>query len=281
MAGTTWGGGPPFVIEDPDTVIDDGLPAIDDEPTMLGDGPPTIPVPPPAEPVDVVIPPDPAQVAALVEEGRSVVDVVARTVSRLVGYGEIAELCSVGRAALVEAARVHQPGRTPFPSFAAQRLRWAMIDHVRRERHARGARRRAHAVATADLAAAAHAAEARATDGERTELPTQETARDALATALARRAEALAVGLVLAGRRGPAPELAPDPEDAVITRLAHAQLHAAVAQLPERQRTIVERYYFEEERLETIAEAIGVSKSWASRLHSQALLVLGRALRES
>lgn len=289
VVGSTVGGGPPFVIEDPDTVVDDGLVAIEDEPTLhggigadegAGDGPPTIPAGAPPEPVEVVIPRDAAQIAALVDEARGVVDRVARSVARLVGYREVPELCSVGRAALVEAARVHEAGRTPFVSFAAQKMRWAMIDHVRREGHARGARRRAHAVAASDLVAEVRGSEL-AADGRPPELPTEETARDALSAALARHAEALAVGLVIAERRGPVPDPALDPEHAVTERRAHEQLHAAVARLPERQRTIVERYYFEEERLERIAESIGVSKSWASRLHAQALAQLGRALRES
>ena len=84
MGSTTVGGGPPFVIEDHDTVVDDGL-SIDDEPTAIGglapgagDGPPTIPAEPPTEPLEVVIPRDPAQVAALVEDAGGVVERVAR-----------------------------------------------------------------------------------------------------------------------------------------------------------------------------------------------------------
>ena len=53
----------------------------------------------------------------------------------------------------------------------------------------------------------------------------------------------------------------------------------ALSLLPPRQRAIVERHYFGGERFDEIAESLGVSKSWASRLHAQAMAALAERLR--
>lgn len=269
MGATTSGDGPPYLIEDPDTVVDAHA-LIDDDATLA------------AEPLEVGAELAVAdgsisaeQLAARVGEASHLVDFLARVVSRATGYREAAELASVGREALVDAARAYDRARGRFEAFAAQRMRWKMIDHVRREGRHRGTRRRAHALAASEVVASAIGDEP--TSGA---LPTEEAAQGALATALARHAEALVVGLVLGGAGPDAlPDSGPDPERAVVELRAREVLHAAVAALPERQRTIVERHYFHEERFDHIAESLGVSKSWASRLHAQALIDLGRALR--
>ncbi|PIW01840.1 MAG: RNA polymerase subunit sigma, partial [Deltaproteobacteria bacterium CG17_big_fil_post_rev_8_21_14_2_50_63_7] len=38
-------------------------------------------------------------------------------------------------------------------------------------------------------------------------------------------------------------------------------------------------YYFEDRRFDEVAEELGISKSWASRLHAKALSLLGKQLR--
>jgi RNA polymerase sigma factor for flagellar operon FliA len=75
------------------------------------------------------------------------------------------------------------------------------------------------------------------------------------------------------------PDAADDPEErASRAELAQAVRHA-VRELPERERALVERHYFDDERFDQIAQDLGISKSWASRLHSQAIERLGELLR--
>lgn len=257
---TTVGGGPPFVIEDPDTLIDDTeLPLGDDDGAGPTDRPP------------------PLTMASLVDEARGMIEPLAKSVARQVGYrGELAELCSVGRAALVEAASAYDAARTVFEGFAAKKVRWAMIDHVRKETRGRGISRRATALASSDWVS-----EAMAEAPADTALPTEESARAALAGALATHAAAMAVGLIAArsSRTDRIPDSSPDPEAAVEERRTLERLRDAIGRLPDQQRALVERHYFHEERFDRIAESLGVSKSWASRLHAQAIADLGRSLR--
>jgi RNA polymerase sigma factor FliA len=55
-----------------------------------------------------------------------------------------------------------------------------------------------------------------------------------------------------------------------------AQIRHAVASLPEKQRFVVERYFYKETKLYEIADELGVTPSWVSKLLSAAL----KALRE-
>jgi RNA polymerase sigma factor for flagellar operon FliA len=217
----------------------------------------------------------PAQIAALVEEARELVSPVARKVAREVGFrSDQEELQSVGRATLVEAARDFDAARSRWKAWAIQRLRWAMLDHLRRENFGRAARRAAALVASETVAAAS--------PSDRPPAATDEEARTELGAALAGHAAAMAVGLVLRQASSPDALADPglDPERAVELRLLLGRLREAIQRLPERQRALVERHWFGGERLDAIAASMGLSKSWASRLHGQAMLELGRTLRE-
>jgi len=46
---------------------------------------------------------------------------------------------------------------------------------------------------------------------------------------------------------------------------------AAIEKLPEKERKLLEGYYFQQKTLEEAGAAIGQSKSWASRLHARAV----------
>jgi RNA polymerase sigma factor for flagellar operon FliA len=73
---------------------------------------------------------------------------------------------------------------------------------------------------------------------------------------------------------------APGPGDDLDRARWTARLRAAIAQLPDRPRALVTRHYFEGKSLLEAGAELGVSKSWASRLHSQAVDRL-RALMET
>ena len=48
-------------------------------------------------------------------------------------------------------------------------------------------------------------------------------------------------------------------------------MRAALAELPDKERRLLEIYYFGDEKLETAGKKLGLSKSWASRLHARAV----------
>jgi RNA polymerase sigma factor for flagellar operon FliA len=67
--------------------------------------------------------------------------------------------------------------------------------------------------------------------------------------------------------------------DAVLDngRLAR-RVRDAVGILPERERRLMELYYFGNKTLEEAGAILGLSKSWACRLHARAVDLLRRAL---
>jgi hypothetical protein len=55
----------------------------------------------------------------------------------------------------------------------------------------------------------------------------------------------------------------------------------ALEQLPERYRTILYAYYYQDLSLESIGRRLKLSKSWVSRLHAKALSMLHGILRNA
>jgi RNA polymerase sigma factor for flagellar operon FliA len=75
-------------------------------------------------------------------------------------------------------------------------------------------------------------------------------------------------------------EDAPDPVSVLVDRDNRRQLADAIAQLPERDRTIVSLYYFESLTLAEIGKVLGVTESRVSQLHTRAVLRLRAKLTE-
>jgi RNA polymerase sigma factor for flagellar operon FliA len=48
-------------------------------------------------------------------------------------------------------------------------------------------------------------------------------------------------------------------------------IHESIEELPEQEREIILMYYFKDLTLQEVSERLGLSKSWASRLHSRAV----------
>jgi RNA polymerase sigma factor for flagellar operon FliA len=64
---------------------------------------------------------------------------------------------------------------------------------------------------------------------------------------------------------------APGPADDLDGARRAARLRVAIAQLPDKPRALVTKHYFEGKSLLEAGAELGVSKSWASRLHAQAV----------
>jgi RNA polymerase sigma factor for flagellar operon FliA len=225
-------------------------------------------------------PPDSPAVLARLAEGLDLVDMLARQLRRQFGpYVQYDDLVSQGREALLAAARSFDPDRgLVFRRWANLRIRGAMIDSVRSSGNLpRRVYRKLRAVQAADrvheVAAEEHAAAPPGT-------PEQADAKitDQLGTA----AMAMAIGF-LARRSSDALEGIADPsaspEEAFGLAEILAAIRTAIAERPEAERHLLQRHYFEDANFDEAARELGLSKSWASRLHARAIEGLARTLR--
>jgi RNA polymerase sigma factor for flagellar operon FliA len=196
---------------------------------------------------------------------------------RLGGLLGMDELLAIARPALVEAASAYDPGRAPFVPYLVQRLKWAMLDEARRVR--RGRKVAARAAACAAIERLADDAERQA-ETEQAPLRSEAEYQADLSRLLAERAAAMALGLTSVPVKARHEEGPDTPEQLYRREELRRDIAAAVEGLPERQRALVERHYYADEKFEAIAADLGVSKSWASRLHAQAIGTLAAALRK-
>jgi RNA polymerase sigma factor for flagellar operon FliA len=215
--------------------------------------------------------------ADLIREGLPVAEAVAKRVARrLGGLVQLDELHSIAKLALCDLVRSYDPSRAAFTAYLASKLKWAILDEVRRQTHGRSVTARLNAVMASERFGDAFDIEL----GARDEPPTIDDWQERLSAMLCGHAAALAVGLVSrgAGVTGVADAAASPEEHAARAELA-ARLRRSVEALPERERALIERHYYGGEPFEAIAGDLGISKSWASRLHERAISRIGKALR--
>lgn len=225
-------------------------------------------------------PPDSPEVLARIAEGLDVVDMLARQLRRQFGSCvQYDDLVSQGREALLGAARSFDADRgLVFRRWANLRVRGAMIDSVRsggnlprrvyRKLRAVQAANRVHEVAAEEQAAAPP--------------KTPEEADAKLADQLGTAAMAMAIGF-LSTRSSDALEHAQDPSTSPEEAVGHAELlaviRAAIAERPDAERHLLQRHYFDDVSFDEAARELGLSKSWASRLHARAVEGLARTLK--
>ena len=229
-----------------------------------------------------VPPQDPPEVVARIEEGLDLVDLLARQLRRQFGpHVQVDDLASQGREALLAAARSFDPERgVPFRRWANLRVRGAMIDAVRSQGNLpRRVYRKLRAMQAADLVHDAAAEEQAAAPPQ-----TPEAAAAALQGQLSSAAMAMALGfLSMKGDEALARAEDPDasPESQVSRAEIVAAVRAAIAERPEAERHLLERHYFDDVTFEEAARELGLSKSWASRLHARAIEGVAKALKRT
>lgn len=211
------------------------------------------------------------------------VEKIARQVRRSIGHGlDLEELVSFGREGLLDAARRFDASRgVPFKAYASFRVRGAVIDGVRSVGRLP---RRVHERLRA-LDAAARVSEGAAEDvlGSAPRGNAQDAER-ALDAHLAALATAMTVGLVSESASGEDGEPTPldaksSPEEALGRAELLAVVREAIGTLPHEEAELVRRHYLEDERFDRVASDLGLSKSWASRLHTRAIQRLANKLR--
>jgi RNA polymerase sigma factor FliA len=70
-------------------------------------------------------------------------------------------------------------------------------------------------------------------------------------------------------------------EEALGLAQARHLVREAISKLNEQERQLLEMYYYKELSLQEVGEALGLSKSWTSRLHARVIDKLQRLLRDS
>jgi len=184
------------------------------------------------------------------------------------------ELVALANAGLAEAASRYEPGRgVPFASFAWYRVNGAILDGLRqatqlpRRTWARLLTLRAASEYLENLAdrqaGAIEHGGAAATGADA--LAGVRRALSAIRTMYVTSLEAMRDrGFDVAGD-GPPPA-----ERIDASRLA-GRLRDALAQLSDRERALVTKHYWEGKNLVEAGAELGMSRSWASRLHAQAV----------
>jgi RNA polymerase sigma factor FliA len=208
------------------------------------------------------------------------VDLVARQMARRIATTvTLDDLRSFGREGLLQAARTFDESRgVPFRRWANLRIRGAMIDGVRQWGELpRRVYRELRALEAGDRMLEAYDEQDAAAPAT-----TAQEADDRLTAYLAGISTAIAVGTMAAAPRDSvdAEGRSVTPEDLVESAEMAARLRAIVAELSDRERTLIERHYFGDETLDAASASLGLSKSWGSRLHARAIESIARELRK-
>lgn len=213
------------------------------------------------------------------------VDIVAKQILRGMGsVVDLDELRSFGREGLLDAARRFDSGRgVPFRAYANFRVRGAIIDGIRSiSQLPRRAYERLNGMSAALKVSEGEADDVFTAPGA----ATRAQADQALSDHLAAMAAAISVGLIAPSAVGEDGEQVQvsrtdTPEDAVARAQLLAAVQDAIGELPVEEATLVRRHYLEGERFDHVAQTLGLSKSWASRLHTRAMQRLAKRFREA
>lgn len=219
---------------------------------------------------------DATERARLVERHLELAQRAARMIyPRVRSYVEFEELVALANVGLAEAAQRYAPERgASFNTFAWYRVQGAIIDGLRK---ATNLPRREWAKLVALRAASdylEHRAERDAGAAQRgVEPPRGAEALAAVKQAMSAIKTMYVTSLEAMRENGfdPASESEPSARDGLERAEISKRLAAAFAALPKKERALMRMHYWEGKNLLEAGEELGMSKSWASRLHAQAV----------
>jgi RNA polymerase sigma factor FliA len=212
----------------------------------------------------------------LIRENLGYVRSLAAQIKRdLPPHLELDELVAYGSQGLVEAAKRFDPTKgAAFTTFAYYRIRGAIFDGLRRLGWLK--RSTYHRFAAASDEVLGNLADRAPSPG-----PGSMSPKDAVADlgqALDNVATIFLVSLDSCGE----PSASDDQQLEAIEQLAaqedRAAIQRALARLPEKERRLIELHYYRGLNLQEAGQELGLSKSWASRLHARAIQLLSREL---
>lgn len=223
----------------------------------------------------------------LIEDNQSlVVSILGQVSTRLPRHVDREELIRAGMLGLVEAAGRYEAARgVSFPSFAAQRIRGAMLDQMRAVDWApRSLRAKARELEATEqhlassLGRSPDPAELAAALGVSTDQ------LDAVQSRLYRSVvltleqtvydisdDTVTLGETLA-------DASPDQAEELESRELHGYLRDAVNLLPEKHRLVIIGYFLENRSSEDLARFLGVTESRISQLRSEGVEMLKEAI---
>ncbi|HWL89647.1 MAG TPA: sigma-70 family RNA polymerase sigma factor [Polyangiaceae bacterium] len=225
---------------------------------------------------------DSPEVRARVGEGMPLVASLGRQMHHHLGASlNVEDLEAMGREGLLDAARSYDRERgIPFLRWASLRIRGAMIDGARSHGSLpRRVYRRLRALEAGDRVQEVVAEELAANPPKGAE-----AADEQLSTALEGMAMAMAAAFLAPQTQGLDEIIHPDtisPEEEFGNAELMERVRAAIEKRPENERMLLERHYFEGVTFEQAASEIGLSKSWASRLHARAIEAVARELKRT
>ena len=191
---------------------------------------------------------------------------------------ELEDLVSAGTLGLIDALENFDASRgLAFSTFAAPRIRGAMLDELRRlDRVPRSVRRKSRQIEGATMALAGllgrEPGHAELADGLGIDLATlwrwqaERESTHVVSIDRASSAEGSAsTGEWLAGSTGV------EVDEAITLAQEVEHLRGALLEMPEQERTVLSLYYFEELKLNDIARILEVSESRVSQIRSKAI----------
>lgn len=209
--------------------------------------------------------------------------IVRETMSRVPVHVNRDDLTSAGLTALVQAGQAYEAERgVPFARYASTRIRGAVLDELRSMDWAsRSVRRRARDVdaARSEIASATGRIPSNTDVAAVLGISTEEVTANAEDVA---RAQVLS----LQGS-GDTPldvvilSSTPTPEQLLENKERLDYLVEAIAELPDRLRTVVQDYFLVERPMAEIAAELGVSESRVSQMRAEALSLLRGALTQA
>lgn len=210
--------------------------------------------------------------------------IAARIKQSLTAPIEMDDLVGWGSKGLVEAASRFDPGQGHvFSTFAYYRIRGAIYDGLRGYGwYSRAAYGRFRAEERANEYMQSHAdrdAAARAASPGETAGAEQGEALEQVAEILSGIAIVHVASLEAAAHV--ADERLQPPEDLIDGARMGVRVRQAIETLPEKERRLMQLYYFEGKNLETAGAELGLSKSWACRLHARAVDLLRDVLADA
>jgi RNA polymerase sigma factor for flagellar operon FliA len=217
----------------------------------------------------------------LVAEHISLVPAIAGKLKRTIGRSiEFDDLVGYGHKGLIEAAeRFDGRAGVTFTTFAYYRIRGAMLDGMRtmgwysRADYARyRAEERAHEYLQNLSEREGAAKEAGAAEPSPDKAKVLEEVNAILANVATVHITSIEAASKVADDRVPPPDAGLE-----LGQLG-ARLREAMQGLPEKERRLMEMYYFESKNLEAAGAELGLSKSWACRLHARAVNLLREAM---
>jgi len=202
---------------------------------------------------------------------------VAELANRIPSHVCRADLVSAGMLGLAQAARSFDPSRgIAFDRFAATRIRGALLDELRgRDWASRSVRARARSMQKATEELTTQLGRQPSTEELAAALKVEPAVVRKLVEDVHRATVLNYESLVVEGSAESMIATSDaSPEEELVARERRAYLTDAVAALPERLRTVVIGYFFEDRSMQDLAEELGVSESRVSQLRAEALALL-------